>query len=267
MAQGIRNSSPPCSVQGCERVSKASGLCLMYYKRWRAHGSTELPAKRQRPECAVEGCERISEKREWCNLHYKRWSKTGQFNLPPERTCEVPKCARRHFGHGMCLMHYKRWRKYGDPMITKRDMSLTMKERFWAKVDKNGPNGCWIWTASRDDYGYGQFRGMAHGNGAHRYSWELVNGPIPEGLVIDHFVCENPPCVNPAHMIVTTNRHNVTRSGSLGMLNARKTHCVRGHPFDASNTSYTKTGTRVCKTCQRERSRERRARERRGAAH
>lgn len=70
--------------------------------------------------------------------------------------------------------------------------------RFWAKVDRSG-DGCWLWTASTDQGGYGQFQIGRRPFKAHRISWELANGPVPAGLWVLHS-CDNPPCVNPAHL-------------------------------------------------------------------
>ncbi|HSN21677.1 MAG TPA: HNH endonuclease signature motif containing protein [Usitatibacter sp.] len=130
-------------------------------------------------------------------------------------------------------------------------------ERFWKKVDKNGPiepgmsTRCWLWTASRDRDGYGFFylpRGSARLLRAHRVAYELVVGPIPDGLTLDH-LCRAPACVNPAHLDPCTMGENVRRS-PLAIFNARaeQTHCTRGHPFDEKNTGI-HSGRRMCRAC------------------
>src|SRR5690554_3562090 len=82
------------------------------------------------------------------------------------------------------------------------------KVRFWAKVKKGADSECWLWTAGVQGKGYGQFYiAKRQPIGAHRYSWSLVNGPIPPGKFVMH-MCDNPPCVNPLHLRLGTARDN-----------------------------------------------------------
>lgn len=111
------------------------------------------------------------------------------------------------------------------------------------------PNsGCWLWTGSIDRDGYGQARHMGVVRRAHRILYEAERGPIPSGLVLDH-KCRNPGCVNPDHLQPVTQGENLRRSPvTLNGVNAAKTHCKYGHPFDAVD-SY---GRRLCSTCRSE---------------
>lgn len=109
---------------------------------------------------------------------------------------------------------------------------------FWSHVDKDGPDGCWVWTGCVTTDGYGRY---GNRGGTHRVSYELMVGPIARSMEIDH-LCYNPPCVNPDHLEQVTREENTRRRA------ARKTHCVNGHEFTPENT-YTSGAGRKCKTC------------------
>ena len=135
---------------------------------------------------------------------------------------------------------------------------LSREDRFWAKVEKK-PNGCWDWTASCFWDGYGMFRWEGHPSGrAHRYSYELHRGRIPDGKIIDH-LCRNRKCVNPDHLEVVTNRENIMRGEGpekIADFHRSKTHCPHGHEFTEENTYMAKeqkkcVRQRQCRTCTR----------------
>ena len=119
--------------------------------------------------------------------------------------------------------------------------------RFWAKV--NITPTCWLWTGATYGQGYGQFNvsGSKHGP-AHRFSYEAVYGKIPIGKVLDH-LCRVLRCVNPAHLEAVSGRENILRGTGVSARNARKTHCLRGHPLSGKNLVIQAIGTRCCRTC------------------
>lgn len=133
---------------------------------------------------------------------------------------------------------------------------MTAAQRFWSKVQKT--EDCWIWTGAKMPSGHGVFRGEEKNYTAYRWAWEEKYGPVPDGLVLDHIVCDNPPCVNPDHLKVSTIGANVLRGNSPAAHHARKTHCVHGHPFEGENLSvivFNGKPRRVCRTCARNRAR------------
>lgn len=131
-----------------------------------------------------------------------------------------------------------------------------VEDRFWAKVDLRGPDECWLWTRGLSSNGYGLFWDGEAWVRAHRWSYEQARGPIPAGLQIDH-LCRTRGCVNPAHLEAVTQHENLLRGAGTVAQNARKTHCQRGHLFDAANTQWSGRHRR-CRACERERDRRRR---------
>jgi HNH endonuclease len=123
-------------------------------------------------------------------------------------------------------------------------------------------DGCWEWAGAHNRDGYGTAYTTPTGTrplGAHRVVYELLIGPIPEGLTIDH-LCRNRGCVNPTHMEPVPKRTNLLRGVGVGARNAVKMHCARGHLYDAENTRILPSGKRRCRQCHRDRERERKRR-------
>lgn len=85
--------------------------------------------------------------------------------------------------------------------------------RFWSKVDKSGD--CWEWAAGRGSFGYGRFRALGKTDYAHRVSYGLEYGEIPDGMCVLH-KCDNPPCVNPAHIFLGTKADNMADRDAKG---------------------------------------------------
>lgn len=135
--------------------------------------------------------------------------------------------------------------------ITLAKSKLTVQERLMAYISVDPVTGCWLWQKRRDRDGYGRFKVDCKVQGAHRVSYELFVGPIPDGLPLDH-LCRTRHCVNPAHLEPVTVRENTLRSPlAITALNVLKTHCPAGHPYDDDNTYRADGGIRSCRACGR----------------
>jgi hypothetical protein len=138
-----------------------------------------------------------------------------------------------------------------------------MLQRLISKISVDAETGCWLWTATKSIGGYGRFyEGGSHGRtlSAHRAAYELLVGPIPEGMTLDHVRergCVHRHCVNPKHLEPVTLRENLMRGDTPAAINAAKTKCIHGHDFTVENTYVYADGRRTCRTCIRDRSRER----------
>lgn len=131
--------------------------------------------------------------------------------------CTIDGCERQQNAKGYCITHYRRFRLYGDPHA----LPGRFPDTFWRKVDKDGPvpeyrpdlGPCWLWCGATDPAGYGRASyGVAHRSGlAHRISYELVVGSIPDETPhIDH-LCRVVACVNPEHLEPVTQQENNRR--------------------------------------------------------
>lgn len=124
------------------------------------------------------------------------------------------------------------------------------EDRFWEKVDKREDAVCWDWTGALKANGYGQM--LIHRDGryckvhVHRFAYELLVGPIPEGLDLDH-LCRNRKCVNPAHLEPVTRRENILRGQHRNILSHHANTCKHGHSLLDAYVG--KNGNRTCRTC------------------
>lgn len=116
------------------------------------------------------------------------------------------------------------------------------------------PNGCWTWAAAHSQ-GYACVWWEGSQRSLHRVLYELLRGPVPDGMVLDHVVCDDKSCPNPWHVEPETNVANMLRSETApATINAAKTECVHGHPLD--DCYVRPDGRRRCRTCEQDRSRE-----------
>lgn len=177
-----------------------------------------------------------------------------------QRICSIPECDRPSRKRGWCGRHYDRWWRHGDPLVVRLVVG-DYERRFWERVQKTETD--WLWTGRTSDYGYGLLDMGGKPVEAHRFAYELLVGPIPDGLTIDHVKangCTSRACVKaiadefgPAHLEPVTQGENVLRGVGFAAVNARKTHCVNGHEFTEINTYIRPNGWRDCLTCKRAR--------------
>lgn len=173
------------------------------------------------------------------------------------KACAITECTGTAQAKGMCWTHFNRYRTYGDPLATPRSFK-DPSDAIKARTNRDGPvpehrpelGPCWIWTGATNGT-YGRInRGLAH-----RISYELVKGPIPNGLQIDH-LCRRPLCVNPDHLEAVTCRTNLLRATGFVARQAAQTECKYGHLLQGDNLYVDKRSRRHCRECRRRRHRE-----------
>lgn len=208
--------------------------------------------------CSVDDCNRPTVARGWCNRHYRQWrtpfvkhravaacrqghpwtDETTAFTSRGDRFCRV--CRRATQARARARA---RVAKPPKP---------TWQERFWSRVEKMPDGGCWMWTGYLNHArgGYGQaVVANRRTRRAHVVAYEILVGPVPEGLVLDH-LCRVRACVNPAHLEPVTIAVNNWRGEGPTFLTAKTNICRRGHEMTAANTYVQpSTGGRSCRKC------------------
>ena len=156
-------------------------------------------------ECSMIECAKPVLARGWCGPHYQRWRITGQpeGRKRPRADCSIVECSEKAEAHQLCATHLWRLKRSGTT-----DAYVPVIERFDLFVQKGGAAECWEWLGPISSRGYGKI-GLLY---AHRVACERSHGPQPEGLPYALHSCDNPPCVNPAHLSWgTASRNNYER--------------------------------------------------------
>lgn len=134
------------------------------------------------------------------------------------RTTRIARCSR--IEDGILIGQHLRYCQHHGPHRSATD-------RFWERVKKGSPNDCWEWQGMcLPETGYGVFTLGRQKVYAHRYSYQIANGEIPEGLLVLH-KCDNPPCVNPAHLYAGTQFDNMRDARERGRLRQKAPQTVK----------------------------------------
>lgn len=179
------NGTRTCSIHDCNRPHLARSLCSLHYSRLNVYGSTDAPKKTWRGRDVIVGC-----------------SFSG---------CELA-----HYAKSLCRMHWQRNHTNGTPEVFCFDRSESVKQRLKRKSMSVGE--CLEYTGARDKDGYGIYSLGKRNPRAHRVAYVESFGPIPAGVMVRH-TCDNPPCINPRHLMLGTgidnSRDMVLRGRSL----------------------------------------------------
>lgn len=256
--------------EDCPKPARQRGWCSMHYARWRKTGTTDCASPRVARTatlCAVEDCSEPRRRREWCGMHHARWLATGSTDVRPAKPrisdaiCAAQRCDVAASKGRWCGKHYERVRKSGSPTGRRRP---NLRERFFAKVDQNGPiperrpdlGPCWLWTGAKLENGYGRFTDARRvQRPAHTCSYILAGRLVPRGHEMDH-LCFVKDCVRPTHLEPVLHVENLRRADVAYGIRTAQTHCPKNHEYTPENTLRVGANGRGCRTCKNDHNRE-----------
>lgn len=141
------------------------------------------------------------------------------------KTCYLNECDRPSLARGLCESHYARWRREGEEFDRSPIRPSSVEARFFAKVQKSPAPGCWLWTGTKNQFGYGQLSVNRVMVAVHRFSYGLTGAEMPDGYELDH-TCGVRVCVNPAHLRLATRKQNAENAIRLRSTNKSGVHGV-----------------------------------------
>lgn len=184
--------------------------------------------------------------------------------MPRRAICSRCQRDRAIATRGLCHTCVKQVREAGEELPPKKHRSFA---EWWTEMDKT-PDGCWYWPGPKSPQGYGVASGPRGTRGAYTYAFELANGPIKQGMTVDHTchnydetclggpICPHRPCVRPDHLRAVTHGVNVSSSPNFWPARrAAQTHGACGHELSGDNVYRSANGTRECRTCRNARKR------------
>ncbi len=191
-----------CKEEGCENVAAVRGLCCKHYEE---QFSNRI--------CLIKDCNNPVRAKGYCATHYNVYGK-------PRKPCAIDGCKGFAVGRSLCKPHYHQASKNGFEGFEKE----SAEDRFHKNYKVNHETGCWIWTAGASGNGYGTIAENYVDIYAHRFSYEIHKGLIPEGKYVCHD-CDTPLCVNPEHLFLGThldNMEDMTNKGRSNKLKGQK---------------------------------------------
>lgn len=164
--------------------------------------------------CSEQNCDRPHYGRGYCRLHWSRVKRNGHAQLiaDPNKKCSVFGCGEKHMARGLCSKHYQRVAKNGT-LTPKFHKGVGVEERIRRKSAATN-NGCFEYQGKLTKKGYAHVKNdEGKMRFAHVIMFEEANGPVPDGMELDH-LCRNRACWNPAHLEAVTHRENVRRGNA-----------------------------------------------------
>jgi hypothetical protein len=251
-------SDDTCILEGCgnKKNKYGRGRCGRHYAEGLKDGSLPRIEDLRPKQCTAAGCQAAVFSRGYCAKHWNRWRRHGDpdayIRKRGRSTCTAEEgCTFLANSNGRCTKHDARFRKYGTVVLPDKDDPM---ERFRRSVDmSSGPDGCHVWTGKGDKDGYGKF---GFNNRAHRWILGQLRGKPLESSEWALHHCDNPPCVNPAHLYVGTALENARDKLSRGRHRRIAGHvrCRNGHLYP-QNPPRSADGARICPECAARRGR------------